>query len=380
MMERHFWSGNIAIAEAALTAGLNFYAGYPITPSSDLMEYIARNLPKRGGIFVQGEDELSSINMVIGASIAGAKAMTATSGPGFSLMQEALGMAIMLEIPLVLVDVMRLGPSTGQATKSGQGDVMQARWGRHGDQALVVLTASSPQSAYQRTIDAFNISEMLRTPVILLIDELTAHLWETVTIDKDQISLIERRYGKPGDAFFDSGDPSIPPPMPRIGEGYNVLYTTSTHDGFGIRKTQDAQIHNHLVRRIYKKIWNNVEYLFNYNIYPVDMVEKDKDIIIISYCSTARVASETVEKLNKEGFVAMNVELRTLWPINYDELSKIIKDAGIVVVPEMNLGQIIYDIKIIGNGLDIYSFNKIGGGIPIYPDELYNYIIEAYRK
>jgi len=378
MKQSFFWSGNLALAEGALEAGLTFYAGYPITPSSDLMEHISRELPKRGGVFIQGEDEIASINMVIGASIGGAKAMTATSGPGFSLMQEALGMAIMLEVPLVVVDVMRLGPSTGQATKSGQGDVMQARWGRHGDQTLVVLAASSPQNAFYRIIDAFNIGEELRTPVVLLIDELTAHLWETVTIDRSKIRIKNRRYGRAGEAFFDSTNPKVAPPMPKIGEGYNVLFTTSTHDGFGIRKTQDPETHKKLVTRLKDKIWRNVNYIFRYILYPK---KKDSfDILIISYCSTARVAREAAELLNKDGVKAAALELETLWPIDYTKLGEYVDSSSVTLVPEMNLGQLIYDVEMVAKKSEVISYQKIGGGIPIYPNELVNLAKEVLKK
>lgn len=377
MSDRFFWSGNIALAEGALKAGLKFYAGYPITPSSDLMEYISRELPKRGGVFIQGEDEIASINMVIGASIGGAKSMTATSGPGFSLMQEGLGLAIMLEIPVVVVDVMRLGPSTGQATKSGQGDIMQARWGRHGDQCLIVLTASSPHAAYYRIIDAFNIAESLRTPVVLLIDELTAHLWETVILDRD-IEVTMREYGDIGDKFFDSDDPKKAPPMPKIGEGYNVLYTSSTHDGYGVRKTQDPEIHNKLVRRIHEKIWGNIDSIFRYNLFPVEY--NTYDVLILSCCSTSRASREAVEILGKHGYRAVAMELETLWPINYDILGKYIKQASVVIVPEMNLGQLIYDSKVASSREKVIPYNKIGGGIPIYPNELANYVLEVLKR
>ncbi len=378
MRQSFFWSGNLALAEGALEAGLTFYAGYPITPSSDLMEHISRELPKRGGVFIQGEDEIASINMVIGASIGGAKAMTATSGPGFSLMQEALGMAIMLEVPLVVIDVMRLGPSTGQATKSGQGDVMQARWGRHGDQTLVVLAASSPQNAFYRIIEAFNIGEELRTPVVLLIDELTAHLWETVTIDRSKIKIKNRRYGRPGEPFFDSSDPRIAPPMPKLGEGYNVLFTTSTHDGFGIRKTQDPEVHKKLATRLKMKIWGNVDQIFRYNIYPNN--QEDFDILIVSYCSTARAAKEAAELLNKNGIKAAALELETLWPVDYNKLGEYVNSSSVTLVPEMNLGQLIYDVKMVAKNTEIIGYEKIGGGIPIYPNELINLAREVLKR
>jgi len=369
-----FWTGNIAAAEAALRVGCNFYAGYPITPSSDLMEYMARELPKRGGIFIQGEDEIASINMLIGASIAGAKVMTATSGPGFSLMQEGIGLAIMLEVPLIIVDVMRLGPSTGQATKSGQGDLMQSRWGRHGDQVLVVFAPSTVKDTYMTVIDAFNTAEMLRTPVVVLLDELIGHLWEVIDIP-EEIKVVNRKWTTLEEPYFDSKDFKTPPPMPRLGEGINVLYTGSTHDGYGFRKTQDPKAHDRLVRRIHMKIYGNLDKIFHYEY----IGDSSADILFISYGSVSRSALEAVYKLNSNNFKAGLLRLRTLWPLDYNILKKYAKYVSIIIVPEMNMGQLVLDIKSVG-GDKVYSFNKIGGGIPIYPSELVNYVNEVYKR
>jgi len=370
---RRFLTGNIAAAEGALRAGCNFYAGYPITPSSDLMEYMARELPKRGGIFIQGEDEIASINMLIGASIAGSKAMTATSGPGFSLMQEGLDLAVMLETPLVVVDVMRLGPSTGQATKSGQGDLMQARWGRHGDQALVVYAPSSVKEAYITIIDAFNTSEMLRTPVVVLMDELIGHLWEVVELP-EKVEIVERNWAIEYQPFFDSKDFRIPPPMPRLGVGLDVLYTGSTHDGYGFRKTQDQEVHERLVKRIYKKIWGNMDRIFKYDYYG----DEEPDILISVFGSMTRVSLEAMNILREKGFRVGVFKAKTLWPFNYEVLKKYVDGSSIVIVPEMNLGQFIYDVKMVGAD-KVYGFNKIGGGIPIYTSELLRFILEVYK-
>ena len=370
---RRFWTGNIASAEGALRAGCNFYAGYPITPSSDLMEYMARELPKRGGVFIQGEDEIASINMLIGASIAGAKAMTATSGPGFSLMQEGIGLAVMLEVPLVIVDVMRLGPATGQATKSGQGDLMQSRWGRHGDQVLVVYAPSSVKEAFLLTIKAFNTAESLRTPVVVLLDELIGHLWEVIDVPED-IEVVERVWGSEPGAFFDSEVPENPPPMPKLGVGLNVLYTGSTHDGYGFRKTQDPDAHNKLVRRIHRKIYGNLDRIFIYDYHGEDA----PDILFITFGSVSRPATEAVDILNSDGYRVGILKLMTLWPIDYTALKSFVNKSQIVIVPEMNLGQLIHDVKMVG-GDKVYGFNKIGGGIPIYSSELVGYAKEVYR-
>ena len=376
MSGKFFWSGNIAIAEGALRAGVNFYAGYPITPSSDLMEYMARELPRRGGVFIQGEDELSSINMVIGASIAGAKAMTATSGPGYSLMQEALGLAVMLEVPLVVVDVTRLGPSTGQATKSGQGDLMQARWGRHGDQYTVVYTASTPEEAYKMAIKSFNTAEKLRIPVTFLIDELTAHLWETVRVPEN-IDVVDRRVTEVEAKYFDSEDPLEAPPMPVLGKGLNVLYTSSTHDAYGYRKTQDPETHKRLVERLKEKVVGNTNKIFEYE------VEGDPDrgeVGIVSFGSVARVAKETRRILEDDGIRTAVLNLFTLWPMDYRLLGRFTENMDVIIVPEMNLGQLIYDIYQVRDRDTVYSYNKVGGGEPIYPRELAIFIKEVMKR
>lgn len=242
----YFWQGNEACAEAALAAGCRFFAGYPITPSSEIAELLAQKLPKIGGIAIQMEDELASIGAVVGASWAGAKAMTATSGPGFSLMQETIGYAFMTETPCVIVDVQRLGPSTGQATKCGQGDAMQARWGTHGDYSAIAVSPNSVQELFELTVDAFNLAEKYRTPVVLLTDETVAHMRERVKIPStEDLQILNRRKPKPNEkAFF--GLEEIPP-MPSVGEGYNLAVTGSTHNEYGIRFTADPTVHRQLV-------------------------------------------------------------------------------------------------------------------------------------
>lgn len=374
-MRVEFLSSNEASAEGAIAAGLKVYIGYPITPSSDLFEYLAEKLPKYGGIVYQAEDEIASINALVGAALAGAKAMTATSGPGFSLMQEGIGLAIMLEVPIVIVDVMRLGPATGQATKSGQGDVMQARWGRHGDQYLVVYSASNVYEAYIYTIEAFNTAEKLRTPVVLLIDELTGHLTETIEIP-DEIEVIDRVWTEESTKFFDSDDFRIPPPMPKIGIGLNILYTGSTHDGYGFRKTQDAEVHSRLVNRLKRKIIDNASWLFKYEVFDWDDYV---NIGFITYSSVFRSVLDASRALREEGYSVGILKLNTLWPIKYDILSKYVNNADMIIVPEMNLGQLIHDVRIASKHDRIYQYNKIGGGIPIYPSELVRYVKEVIK-
>ncbi|MCS7128212.1 MAG: 2-oxoacid:acceptor oxidoreductase subunit alpha [Sulfolobales archaeon] len=364
---RKLLSGNEAIAEGALAAGCSFFAGYPITPSSEIMHYMARELPKRGGVFIQAEDELAAVNIVIGASLAGAKAMTATSGPGFSLMQEGIGYAVMVEAPIVVVDVMRVGPATGQATKPAQGDIMQARWGRHGDQYIVSLAPSTPQEAFELTIEAFNIAEELRVPVILLIDEFIAHGREVVVPPK-LVTKYRRTVMEGGEEPFNSMNPRIAPPLPELGSGKYLLITGSTHDGWGYRDVHNFETHFNLVKRLRDKIMLNLDRLFMYEAYG----NEDPDVLFISYGSTARSVKEAVNELRSRGVKAKLIRLKTLWPIDLELIKRLGGDPKVVIVPEQNLGQLIMDVERIYNPFEyrVIGCNKVGGGIPIYSNEL----------
>jgi len=367
-MRAEFLSGNEAVAKAALDAGLKFYAGYPITPSSEIMHYLARELPRKGGMFIQSEDELAAINMVVGAALAGVKSMTATSGPGFSLMQEGLGYAVMVEAPIVIVDVMRAGPGTGQATKAAQGDVMQARWGRHGDQVVVALAPSSPQEAYDLTVKAFEVAWGLRVPVVVLSDEFVGHGREVVEMP-DEVKEPEPGWGpedydKPP---FGSEDPKKPPPLPPLGEGYDLLITGSTHDEWGYRDVHSFETHFKLVKRLREKVLGNIDKVFMYEYFGDD----EADILIVAYGSMSRPAKTAVRRLQAEGFSAGLLKLKTLWPMNYEVLKSYVKDARVVIVPELNLGQVVYDIKIVaGDDTVVVPINKVGGGVPIYACEI----------
>ncbi|HIE55017.1 MAG TPA: 2-oxoacid:acceptor oxidoreductase subunit alpha, partial [Chromatiaceae bacterium] len=324
---------------------------------------MAEELPRVGGVFVQAEDELAAINMVIGASWAGLKAMTATSGPGFSLMQEGIGYAVMTETPLVLVDVMRAGPATGQATKAAQGDLMQARWGRHGDQFLIVLAPMSPQEAYSLIIEAFNISEMLRVPVVFLMDEFIGHGREVV-YRHGAGRIVERRRPSNHEPPFGSNEPSIPPPMPRLGEGYYVLVTGSTHDEWGYRDVHSYETHYKLVARLKEKIWRNLDKIFMYEVVG-DPGKAEK--AVVCFGSTCRSAKQAIKGLDK----VVLIRLVTVWPINYELLGKLLANVDRVVVPELSLGQLIYDVKqVVDTDVEVIGVNKVGGGIPIYPSEI----------
>ena len=371
----YFWQGNEACAEAAIAAGCRFFAGYPITPASEIAEYLAKKLPIAGGIAMQMEDELASIGAVVGASWAGAKSMTATSGPGFSLMQETIGYAFMTETPCVIVDVQRLGPSTGQATKCGQGDVMQARWGTHGDYSTIALSPNSVQEMFELTIKAFNLAEKYRTPVILLADEEVAHMREQVTIPSlESIEIVNRRKPEPGEtAFF--GLEEVPP-MPAVGEGYNVAVTGSTHNEYGIRFTADPNVHKRLVERLNSKIQDHADELAEAETYSID----DCQIGIISFGCTSRAIYEAVEKAEEMGITVGYARLKTIWPFPEKIVKKLGKTAEKIIVPEMNLRQLYYEVqRVAGGSSKIIALNKIGGGELITPEELTAKIMESVK-
>jgi len=360
----YFWAGNEACAEAALTAGCKFFAGYPITPASEIAEHLSRKLPKIGGIAIQMEDELASIGAIVGASWTGAKTMTATSGPGFSLMQETIGYAFFTETPCVIVDVQRLGPSTGQATKCGQGDIMQARWGTHGDYTAIALSPNSVQEMYELTIKAFNLAEKYRTPVILLTDEIVAHMRERIIIPK-KIEIIDRRKPKPDEkAFF--GLEEVPP-MPAVGEGYNIAVTGSTHNEYGIRFTADPTIHRQLVERLNNKIQKHANEIADVETFGID----DCQIGIVTFGCTSRAIYEAVENAQAKGINVGYVRLKTVWPIPEKPIQQLADMAGKIIVPEMNLKQLFYEVQRIADGsAEVIPLNKIGGGELITPEEI----------
>ena len=363
-------SGNEACVEGALAAGCRFFAGYPISPANEISEMLSERLPKVGGVFLQMEDELASIGAVMGASWAGRKAMTATSGPGFSLMQETIGWAFMTETPCVVVDVQRAGPGTGQATKSAQGDVMQARWGTHGDYATVALSPNSAQEMYELTVRAFNLSEKYRTPVVLLADETIAHLRERVdtpTLEKPEI--LSRKAPQPGATdFFGSAEVA---PMPAVGEGFNIAVTASTHDEKGMRFTQDGKVHRRMVEALNSKVYGHLSDIVEAECYNLE----DCDVGLVSYGCTSRSAYEAVELAEAEGLRVGHVRLKTVWPFPEKEVARLAERVGRIVVPEMNLGQIAGEVQKIAP-TKVVKVNRIGGGELIPPEE----ILEALRS
>jgi 2-oxoglutarate ferredoxin oxidoreductase subunit alpha len=330
----YYMSGNEACAEGAIAAGCRFYAGYPITPSSEAMVHLSTRLPALGGAFVQMEDELGSIAAVIGASWAGVKAMTATSGPGMSLMQENISYAIMTETPCVIVNAQRAGPSTGQASRPAQSDVMQARWGPHGSAEIIALAPWSVQEMYDLTIRAFNLSERFRCPVILLADEVVAHLQETVII-----APAVRQYNRlrwPQDAPFGSDNPAGIPPMPAFGEGARLLVTGSTHDAQGFRRTTDGPTQEMLTRRLSRKILAHQDEIDDYETYYAD----DAEFLVLAFGSTARSALWAVQQARAAGQLIGLLRLRSLWPFPDSIVQRLAAGRRALIVPEMNLGQV----------------------------------------
>ncbi len=359
---KYFLQGNIACAEGALVAGCRFYAGYPITPSSEIMEHMAKRLKEVNGYFIQMEDEIASICSVIGASWSGIKAMTATSGPGFTLMLEGIGYAIMTETPCVIVDVQRQGPATGQATRPAQGDVMQARWGASGDYQIIVLAPWSVEEMYYLTIEAFNFSERFRIPVIVLSDEIIAHLKETLTI-KEEVIIYEREKDINKPPFLGNGKI---PPMPSFGEGANLLVTGSTHNEWGVRKAFDPNSQEKLSSHLIKKIKNYEEEILRYETYFIE----DCEYLIIAFGSVARSALKAIQMLRKENVKVGLFRPIILWPSPIKKIKDLIKDKKIIVC-EMNQGQLIEEVK--KHKEELFSLFKTRGEA-IYPYEIYDFI------
>jgi len=367
--KRKFWQGNEAIAEGAIAAGCRFFAGYPITPSSEILEHLSRRLPQSGGVCVQMEDEIASLGAVIGASWTGVKSMTATSGPGFSLMQENIGYAAMTETPCVIVNVMRVGPSTGQATLASQGDVYQARYGSHcSDYEIITLVPSTVKESYELIIQAFNLSEQYRTPVIFLSDGHISRMSETIETPEKQPIINRKKPTSKDDPIFGTiSDNELVPPMPSLGEGYNVLVTGSTHDLKGFRHTRNGEIHRKLVHRLSDKIIRNKE-----KIIKIERNKpKDTELGIISYGSVSRAVWEAQKLAEEENISLAHLRFVTLWPFPDKEVSSFISGLKNVIVPEHNSGLIVREIERCSKGnTDIHSLSKIGGGEPITPSEL----------
>ncbi len=323
----YFLEGNEACAEGAMAAGCKFYAGYPITPASEIMNHLSKELPKEGGRFIQMEDEIASMASITGASWSGIKSMTATSGPGFSLMMENLGYAIMTETPCVLVNVQRAGPSTGQATKPGTGDVMQARFGSQGDYEIIALSPNSVQEMFDFTVKAFNLAERYRTPVVVLADAGVGHMREKVKIP-EEIETIERRKPKEDETeFFDTDREDHVPSMPKFGDGYELLVTGSTHLGDGTRDTSSFEAQDNLVRRLVAKIEDNRKDIEDWEENDVE----DADLVVVSYGSMSRPARGAVKKARKQGYDVGFFRPKVMWPSPEDRMKEIGEDSEILL-------------------------------------------------
>jgi len=354
--------GDEACAEGAIAAGCNYYAGYPITPANEIMERVCeRFMQLARRVFIQMEDEIGSIASVIGASWAGARAMTATSGPGLSLMLENIGYAIITETPCVVVDVQRAGPSTGQATRPAQGDVMQARWGAHGDHEMVVISPWSVQEVYDEAIHAFNLAERFRVPVILLMDEGVGHLRENMEVPAE--TSVYRRLKDPSRPPF--GEAEVPP-MPAFGEGARLLVTGSTHDAWGYRRTSSPQAQEQLLERLASKILNHPHEIARTHTHLCD--EDDLDVLLVAYGFTARSALAAVRLARAAGIKAGLLRLTTLWPFPDEIVERVSARARLVMVPEMNRGQVLREVRRVMQ--HAVGYNKTNGEV-ITPLEIW---------
>lgn len=359
--------GDEACAEGAVAAGCRFFAGYPITPATEIAEVLSRRLPQVGGKFIQMEDELASIAAVTGASVGGAKAMTATSGPGFSLMQENIGYAAMTEIPCVIVDVQRLGPSTGRPTSPSQGDVMQARWGTHGDHPIIALSPSSVRDTFYLTVKAFNLAERYRTPVVVLMDEVIGHMREHVELpDYDTIEQVERNsttvppeWYKP----FENCPTDVPPLVP-FGQGYRYHITGLHHDERGYPTNLLDEVAPWL-ERIFRKIDRSLSDIL---LYEEDGIE-DADTLVIAYGATARSARHAVEVARERGRRVGFLELKTVWPFAEEVVEHAASRLHHVVVPEMNRGQLVLEVERVIGRHKVRRVNRADGEM-IRPTEI----------
>ncbi len=359
-----FMLGDDACAEGAICAGCRFFAGYPITPATEIAQRMALRLPETDGIYVQMEDELASMNTIVGAAWAGVKAMTATSGPGFSLMMENLGLAIMMECPCVLVNVQRAGPSTGLPTLVGQGDMMQARWGSHGPYSIIALAPTSPQELFDLTIDAFNLSELYRLPVLVMTDAEVGHMTEKVVIPPyDEIERAERpRPAVPPEEYAPYRCPpgELVPPMAIAGEGYRFHTTGLTHDERGYPATVDDSVQWSLVQRLIDKIERNKDRIIRLEEDEMDGAE----VVVVSYGIAARTALWPIEMARAEGIKVGLLRLITVWPFPEERIRELAGQVKAIVVPEINMGQIVLEVERCAAGkVPVISVPHPGGGI-----------------
>ncbi|HYA58393.1 MAG TPA: 2-oxoacid:acceptor oxidoreductase subunit alpha [Thermoplasmata archaeon] len=363
MVGTHFMSGDHACAEGAIYAGCRFFAGYPITPATEIAEHLAERLPALGGQYIQMEDEIASVAAILGASVAGAKSMTATSGPGFSLMMENLGLGIMMEVPTVIVNVQRGGPSTGLPTSVGQQDMMQARFGSHGDFTSIALSPQSPQEAFDLTVHAFNVAEKLRTPVLLMMDEVVGHMHERVIVPppgqipirsrtRPTVPPAEYRPYKPG--------PDLVPPMALAGDGYAVRFTSLTHNELGQAVTT-YEVQKVLVPRLRDKVLKNREVYERVELYKTE----GATTLIVSYGITARSARRAVDLGRAKGHRIGMLRLLSVWPFPAARLLGL-KQIRRIVVAEVNMGQVVLEVeRLVSGSCPVIHVGTPGGLVPL---------------
>ena len=378
MAEIKFWQGNEAVAFGALAAGCKFYAGYPITPSTEVMETMAVELPKVGGVFQQMEDELGACGCAIGASIAGVKSMTASSGPGFTLKQENLGLAYEAEIPLVVVDVMRGGPSTGLPTQGAQQDVMQARWGTHGDHGTIALAPASVEECYTLTVEAFNLAERFRQPVLIMSDAEIGHMREKFVVpEPGSLKVFDRKKPSVDAEHFVpyQADPEDDvPPMAGFGDGYRWHVTGLTHNDWGFPTTDPGDIDKKM-RRLMRKIER-----FRDDIVKFDTVEaEDAEILVVSYGSVSRSSIRAVRDARAQGVKVGHFRPITLWPFADKELERLARRVKTIIVPELNCGQMALEVERAVHGkARVVPLNRVDGEL-FQPTEIFNKIVEEAK-
>lgn len=368
--------GNEACVEGALAAGMRFYAGYPITPSTEIAEICAQKLPLVGGKFIQMEDEIAGMAATIGGSLAGLKSMTATSGPGFSLKQENIGYAALTEIPCVIVNVQRYGPSTGLPTAPAQGDIMQAKWGTHGDHPVIALSPTSVRETYDLTIKAFNLSEKYRTPVFLMLDEIVGHMREKIEMpNKEEIEVYNRLKPEKGDRNYKAykvEENEIVPRMAAFGEGFKFHVTGLMHDEFGF-PTNNSEVADKLLRRIMNKISDNVDDIVMYD----EEYMEDAEVVVLAYGGTYRSARSAVKQARKLGYKVGLFKPITMWPSPEKQIKDMSKRVKKILVPELNLGQYCLEVeRIVCGQSHVYSLSKVNGEA-ITPDEILTKIREV---
>lgn len=367
--------GNEACVEGALKAGMTFFAGYPITPSTEIAELSAQKLPQIGGKFIQMEDEIAGISATIGAALTGKKAMTATSGPGFSLKQEGIGYGIITETPCVIVNVQRGGPSTGLPTSPSQGDIMQARWGTHGDHSIIALYPWSVKEIYTETIRAFNLAEKYRTPVILLMDEVIAHMREKIEIDNENIQLCDRKDPTCNPEEYEPFEikkGEIVPEMIGFGKGYNFHVTGLVHGSTGF-PSGNPDVAEEFLNRLIDKIEDNKEDIVHVKEYNMD----DADVAIVAFGCTARSALSAVETLREDGVKVGLFRPLTIWPLAEKEIEELSKKVKRIVVVEMNMGQYFNEVdRIACRNAKVEKYGRLNGQL-IKPEEIVEFIKEG---